>query len=243
MKILIPFILISILSFHSFAQDSFFEAVVVEGKSTLKLVPELITFSINLSVIDTNYTTCTELAMKEIERVKSEFAKNDIDKKLIQTVNYSIREEREHDPKSRKQIFKGYRASIPIIIKTQLDYSKNDLIFEIIKNNFKAAFNLNFSLSPKQIESVKEELIEMAVKDAKTKATQLAKSADIKLGRISKIQYGEPQTIRGFTQSNLELRNSSVRSMSSSYKMNIESLNPVEIEMQTNVMIAWKIEN
>jgi uncharacterized protein YggE len=82
----------------------------------------------------------------------------------------------------------------------------------------------------------------MAVKDAKTKAIQLAKSADIKLGRISKIQYGEPQTIRGFTQKNIELRNSSVRSMSSSYKMNIESLNPVEIEMQTNVMIAWKIE-
>ena len=242
MKYIISLILISILSFHSFAQDSFCENIVVEGKSSVKQVPEMITFSINLSVTDTNYTNCTELAIKEIERVQSEFTKNDIDKKLIQTVSYSIREEREHDPVLRRQVFKGYRATIPVRIKTNTDYSKNDLIFEIIKNNFKANFTLNFSLSPKQIESVKEKLIEMAVKDAKTKALQLAKSADIKLGRVSKIQYGEPQTIRNFTQSKYELRRSTMQNESHSTGMNIESLNPIEVEMHTNVMLAWEIE-
>lgn len=244
MKNLFPLTLALIwfLSFNSTAQDSFCEAVVVEGKSSVKLVPEMITFSINLSVADTNYTKCTELAIEEIERVKSEFTKNDIDKKLIQTVNYSIREEREHDPVLRRSVFKGYRATIPIIIKTELDYSKNNKIFEIIKNNFKANFNLNFSLSPNQIENVKKELIDLAVKDAKSKAKQLAKSAEIKLGKVSKIQYGEPQLIRNFTRSNYELRTSKMHMESAGHLMKIESLNPVEVEMQTNVILSWKID-
>lgn len=242
MKNLIPLILISILSFHSFAQDSFCENIVVEGKSSVKQVPEMITFSINLSVTDTNYTNCTELAIKKIEHVQSKFTKKGIDKKLIQTVSYSIREEREHDPVLRRQVFKGYRATIPIIIKTQLDYSKNDMIFEIIKNNFKANFNMRFSLSPKQIENVKIELIDLAVKDAKSKALQLTKSADIKLGKISKIQYGEPQLMQNFTRSNYELRTSKMFAISNEQRIKIESLNPIEIEMQTNVMLAWKIE-
>ncbi|NQU55526.1 MAG: SIMPL domain-containing protein [Bacteroidetes bacterium] len=242
MNKLVLFSLFAFISSLAFSQDPFCEAIVVEGKSSVRLVPEMITFSINLSVNDTNYANCTELAIKEIELVQSEFTSNCIDKKLIQTVNYSIREESEHDPQLRRQVFKGYRATIPIRIKTKVDYSKNDLIFEIIKNNFKANFNLNFSLSPKQVEGVKEKLIELAVKDAKEKAQQLAKSADIKLGKISKIQYGEPQTIRNFTRSNYELRYSTMQMESASSRMNIESLNPVETEMQTNVMLAWKIE-
>lgn len=244
MKNLYPIILtlISFLTLNLNAQDSFCEAVVVEGKSSVKQIPELISFSISLSARDTNYTKCTELALEQIERVKSEFTKNNIDNKLIQTVNFSIREEREYDPISRKQVFKGYRATIPIQIKTKVDYSKNNLIFEILKNNFKANFNLNFSLSPKQIEDVKKELIDLAVKDAKTKAKQLAESADIILGKVLKIQYGEPQTIRNFTRSNYELRSSKLQADTNSNTINIESINPIEIEMQTSVMLSWKIE-
>lgn len=244
MKNLFPIFLtlISFISLNVHAQDSFCEAVIVEGKSSVKQIPELITFSISLSARDTNYTLCTELAVEQIEKVKSEFTKNGIDTDLIQTVNFSVREEKEYDPITRKQVFKGYRATIPILIKTKVDYSKNNQIFEIIKNNFNANFNLNFNLSPNQIEAVKKELIDLAVKDAKAKAKQLAKSADIKLGKVSKIQYGEPQTIRNFTRTNYELRHSRAVDETATSTMNIESLNPVEIEMQTNVMVSWRIE-
>lgn len=170
---------------------------------------------------------------------------NNIDKELIKTLNYSIREIREHDYKTRKQVFKGYRAEIPVVIKTPTDYDKNDKIFEIIINNFNADFNLNFALTPEQIETAKQELISLAVEDAKEKATAIVQSAGVELGEISKIQYGEPRTIRNFTHANYDLLNSGqlVGISAESSRGITKTLKPAEIEMRTNIMIAWEIED
>lgn len=237
-----PFLLFLILAIAIpvFSQDNFCESIVVEGKSSVKMAPEIITFNINFSVKDTNYTKCADLALQKIERVKSQFIHNGIDKELIKTINYSIREEREHDRNLGKQVFKGYRADIPILIKTKVDNKQNDQIFEIIKNNFQADFRLNFELSPVQIEKIKKELIDLAVKDAKSKAQLLTQSAGVKLGQISKIQYGEPQSIRYFTRANYDLLHSS-QLESSSTKIGITALTPPDAEMRTTVMLSWKI--
>lgn len=241
MKKIIVLILFTAIYFPVFSQDNFCESIIVEGKSSVKMEPEIITFNINLSVKDTNYTQCAELALQKIEGVKSEFIKNGIDEKLIKTTNYSIREEREHDRNSGKQIFVGYRADIPVLIKTEVNNPLNDQIFEIIKTNFQADFRLNFELSPVQIEMIKKELIQLAVKDAKSKAEILAESAEVELGEISKIQYGEPQSVRNFTRSNYELRNS-ITLAGMSTKAGITTLTPPKSEMRTSVMIAWDIE-
>ena len=243
MKNLIFLFLFISTSFNTFSQDSFCEAIVVEGKSSIKMAPEIITFNINFSVVDTNYTRCAEMALQKIESVKSQFIKNSIDEELIKTNNYSIVEQREYDQVSRKQVFKGYRASIPILIKTEVDDPRNNQIFEIIKNNFQSNFNIKFDLSQIQIDTIKEKLIELAIEDANLKAQLLAKNSKIKLGRISKIQYGEPRTIRNFTHSNYELLNSGqLETMSSVHKAGITVLNPAKKEMRTSVMIAWMIE-
>jgi uncharacterized protein YggE len=241
MKNIILFILISFLSFHSFAQDSFCESIVVEGKSSVKLVPEQLIFNINMSVKDSNYTKCTNLAIEKIDLIKSQFTKNGIDKDLIKTQNYSIREIRKHDYKTQKSIFEGFEASIPITIKTSRDYNKNDQIFEIIKNNFEANFNLNFALTPEQIEAVKEKLITLAVEDAKQKVNVITKSTEVKLGKISKIQYGEPHTVRPYSNNYDLMKAGSMRAISSESSIT-ETINPDEVEMRTEIMIAWKIE-
>ena len=207
------------------------------------MAPEIITFNINFSVVDSNYIKCAEMALQKIESVKSYFIENYIDKDLIKTNDYSIVEQREYDQISRKQVSKGYRANIPIFIKTEVDNPKNNQIFEIIKSNFQSNFNINFHLSEIQIETIKEKLIELAVEDAKSKAQLLAKNSNVKLGKIGKIQYGEPRAIRNFTHSNYELINSSqLETMSSDRKLRITVLNPVKKEMRTSVMIAWMIE-
>jgi uncharacterized protein YggE len=241
MKNLVLLFICSVTSLTVFSQDPFCEAIVVEGKSSVKMAPEVITFNINFSVSDTNYTRCADLALQKIESIKARFAGNGIDEELIKTVNYSIREERERDRNTGQQIFKGYRADIPILIKTKVDNKQNNLIFEIIKNNFEANFRLNFVLSPNQIVRVKEELIELAVEDAKSKAQLLAKSAGIKLGEISKIQYGEPQTMRNFTRTNYDLLRSG-KLESDAEAVGISAFTPPDIEMRTNVIIAWRIE-
>ncbi len=226
-----------ILSTYSFAQGE----IVIEGKSSVKLIPEQLIFNINMSVKDTNYAKCTNLALEKIELIKSQFVNNGIDKNLIKTQNYSIREIRKHDYKTQKLVFEGFEASIPITIKTTRNYSKNDQIFEIIKNNFEANFNLNFALTPEQIEAIKEKLIELAVEDAKQKAKVVANSAEVELGKISKIQYGEPHSVRPYSYNNDLMKSGSLVAMAPESSIS-ETINPDELEMRTEIIIAWKID-
>lgn len=237
MKQLIALFILMTFSMASFAQGE----IVIEGKSSVKLIPEQLIFNINMSEKDSSYAKCTNLALEKIELIKSQFAKNGIDKELIKTQNYSIREIRKHDFKTQKSVFDGFEASIPITIKTTRDYNKNDTIFEIIKNNFEANFNLNFALTPKQIEAVKKKLIILAVEDAKQKAKVVAESAEIKLGEISKIQYGEPHSVRPYSYNNDLLKTGTLRAMAPESSIS-ETINPDEVEMRTEIIIAWKIE-
>jgi len=241
MKQLSLLILFTVLSFSLFSQQYKGELVEVQGKSSVKIKPEIINFNIDITVRDTNYSRCTDLAFEQMQAIKTRFKDLGIDEKLIKTMNYSIREEREYNRQLNKQVFIGYRADIPVMIKTQTDNPLNDKIFEFIKNNFNADFRVNFELSPEQIEKVKKELILLAVGDAEVKAKLLAESTEIKLGKISNIQYGEPQLIRNFSQTNYDL-NRSVQMESASAKVGISALTPPNIEMRTHVMLAWKIE-
>lgn len=194
-----------LFAIFSFSQDPFCETIVIQGQSSVKQTPELVVFFIEFTVRDTNFEQCANLALQKIESVKSQFIKNDLEEDLVKTVNYSISEENKPDNRSGQQIFIGYRARIPLSIKTNVSNPDASKIFEIIKSNFRSNFRINFELSENQIENIKEKLIELAVQDATSKAEILAENLNVKLGRISKIQYGDSQMVRDFTRSNYNL--------------------------------------
>lgn len=237
-KILIVMVLAALVG-SSYAQMC--DQIVVEGKSSVKMAPEQYNFNVRISVNDSNYTTCGNLALEAADKIAEEFEDKGIDKDLIKTQRYSIQEIRERDYKTNKMIFKGYRAEIPLTITTHTDYKKNDLIFEIIKNNFGANFSLNFALTPEQTDLVKERLISLAVKDAKEKSKVIAESADIELGEISKIQYGEPRLLRSFSNTSYDLQQNEVMIRGASSLKGTSVLNPSEIEMRTSIIISWRI--
>lgn len=226
----------------SFAQSSQASLLTVEGKSEVKLLPEEIWFNVAMTVKDTDYKTCSDLAVKKLAEIKSLFIENGIDKNLIKTNNYSIREIQRHDPEQRKMVSDGYQATIPLTVRTQRDYEKNDLIFKLIKENLESNFNLNFQLSEKQIAEVKEKLIKLAVDDAREKAGIIAYASGVELGKISAIQYGEPNIIGINNPPMLRKSEIMLRGMAASDEI-IDLLEPDEVKMGTNIIISWEIDN
>ncbi len=241
MKKIILSLAIVFFTLGSFAQDKQGGLITVEGKSSVKLAPEDISFTVNFSVKDENYKQCAEMSVEKMDKVKKLFIKNGIDEELIKTNSFSIHEVQKYDPELRKSVFDGYEANIPVTIRTKKDYEKNDKIFELIKDNLQSSFSLNFALSEEQMETVKEKLIQLAVEDAKQKATVIAQSAEVDLGKIKSIQYGEPRMIGSFN-TNMELMRAETMPLMNAAKADITSvLSPDEIEMRTNIVIAWEI--
>ncbi|WP_167605789.1 SIMPL domain-containing protein [Maribellus sediminis] len=224
----------------SFAQSAEKSLLTVEGKSEVKLLPEEIWFNVMMSVKDTDYKTCSDLAVQKLAEIKSLFTDNGIDKNLIKTNNYSIREIQRHDPELRKMVFDGYQATVPLTVRTKRDYDKNDLIFTLIKDNLESNFNLNFQLSEKQIAEVKAKLIKLAVDDAKEKAGIIAAASGVELSKISAIQYGEPNIIG--INNPPALRKSGLMMQAESYSEIIDLMEPDEVKMGTNIVISWEID-
>lgn len=241
MKKTILSLAIMLFAFGSFAQNNQNGILTVEGKSSVKLAPEEISFTVNFSVKNHDYKQCAEMSVEKMDEIKKLFIKNGIDEDLIKTNSFSIREVQKYDPQTRKSVFDGYEANIPVTIRTKKDYEKNDKIFELIKDNLQSNFNLNFALSEEQMEAVKEKLIKLAVEDAKQKAAVIAQSAELEIGKIKSVQYGEPRMI-GTYNTNMELMRAESLPLLSASKADITSvLSPDEIEMRTNIVIAWEI--
>lgn len=240
MKKVVLFMLLIAFTAPIFAQQQINPQITVEGKSSVKLMPEEISFTVNLSVKDSNYSNCADLAVEKLEKIKALFVENGIEEELIKTSRYSIREIQRHDPQLRQMVSDGYEASIPLTIQTKRDYKKNDLIFTIIKENIESSFSLNFSLSDEQRDSVKEKLIDLAVQDARQKAIIIAKSANVELGTITSIQYGEPRMIRGFNANNELMMARALPAMAADSKIT-DVLSPDEIEMRTEIVMSWQI--
>ncbi|WP_319267827.1 SIMPL domain-containing protein [uncultured Draconibacterium sp.] len=241
MKKTILSLAIMLFAFGSFAQNNQNGILTVEGKSSVKLAPEEISFTVNFSVKNDDYKQCAEMSVEKMDEIKKLFIKNGIDEDLIKTNSFSIREVQKYDPQTRKSVFDGYEANIPVTIRTKKDYEKNDKIFELIKDNLQSNFNLNFALSEEQMEAVKEKLIKLAVEDAKQKAAVIAQSAELEIGKIKSVQYGEPRMI-GTYNTNMELMRAESLPLLSASKADITSvLSPDEIEMRTNIVIAWEI--
>ena len=225
------------------AQDPFCETIVVEGKSSLKMTPEIISFHINFTLQNQDYSKCQELALDKIEKIKSDFEKDNIDQELIKTLHFSVRELTRREPETGKQVFEAYQAHIPMLVRTKYSNKEVPKIFELIKQNFKSDVRINFDLSDSQIEEMKEKLIELAVEDAKIKAGLLVKNLGYKLGNVSKIQYGEPRKIRNFTRTNYDLLTSQqLETASSTVRVSPKALNPAKVELRTTVMLAWGIK-
>lgn len=241
MKKIILSLAVVVFSLSSFAQENQDDVIVIEGKSTVKLVPEEISFTVNLSVKDSNYTRCADMAVEKLAKIKSLFIENGIDEELIKASSYSIREVQRHDPQLRKMVFDGYEANIPLTLKTQRDYEKNDLIFSLIKENVESNFNLSFGLSQEQRDAVKEKLIELAVQDAREKAEIIANSAGVKIRFIKRIQYGDARTIARMNDRELLTSGELPMKMMSTVSSITDVLSPSEVIMATNIIITWYI--
>ena len=216
--------------------------ITVEGKSSVKVMPEDLSFSVSLSEKDMDYATCAEMAVKKMEQIKQLFVDNGIDEELIKASNYSIRKVQKYDSKTRQQVFDGYEASIPLSIRTRRDYKKNDLIFDLIKDHLQANFNLSFLLSDEQTAAVKEKLITLAVEDARQKAQWITQSTGVKLGKLRSAQYGEPQLIGRLTNNTELMRVDAMPTMRKASTQITSVLSPDEMELQTRIVLAWDIE-
>lgn len=155
----------------------------VEGISTLKTEPDLITLYFR---VETNSSTSQEAKDKNaeiMERVRSNLKEKGIDEKNITTENFNIYPEYDWiDGKQQFRCFKAVHA-----FKVSLTAAQVDKIGRAIDGAIDGGAlidYINFELSREKQNEYKKIVLRQASEDAKAKAEALAMGLNKKLGRI-----------------------------------------------------------
>ena len=163
----------------------------VKGKGSVSVKPDMTRISFSISSKKMNYEDALKRSASDsnsLRQIAYELGFNEDSIKTdffeVEVLNESYRD-RNDDYKSR---FAGYRVNHGMKIEFESD---NELLGKFLGRISgclaKPQFGISFFV--KDTESVKNRLLEIAVEDARTKASVISKAAGVKLGVISNIEY------------------------------------------------------
>ncbi|MFK7900958.1 MAG: SIMPL domain-containing protein [Cyclobacteriaceae bacterium] len=211
----------------------------LSGQSKLKAKPDQANVSLYVSAkkktLGLTIQDMEEQTSKIIKRIKS----LGFSKEGIKTNNYNVREDYHFLNKKRSKI--GYKASQNIMLSFPYDAKKLDKFLTAFSDSDESAnLHFSFSLSESKRGEVKDELLELAVKDAKRKAQVIASAAGVELGTVLNIRYDmqnnnyQPQ-YRGREMAMM-------KSADGASNKTFSQMDLKEIELSDNISVIWEIK-
>ncbi len=225
------------ISLNSFAQ---LEANVirVQGNSIISEVPELMIVRITIISEDSIYSKCSEKLISNYNQIEKSFAKNGISKGELKSEGVNI--DKKYSWQDKGRVEDGYQGTISADLKLQYSAENLKMVMKTLGNkliNF--SYNISFDLSNEQKDKLLQQAIELAVKDAKSKAEYIAKSLNVELREIKDVNFGHSNGYGDLLRKNNEVY--FVAEDSNSMSKEGINLNPKKVSVEKSIDIVWNI--
>ena len=169
------------------AQDS--APLSVIGQSSLSLKPTRTVISYTVNSGQNSYVAAVEDMTKRVDELAAILTKLQFEEDEIVTSTFSIQEKFLYD--RGKRINDGYVATQ--VLRVAFAQDKKRLLEVLSKTTsglVNAEVGISFTLDDETKDQVELQLIEQAVRDAKTKAETIAKASGYKITGIKEMDYG-----------------------------------------------------
>ena len=214
-------------------QSGHVQTIFVNGSATVKGTPDLTGVYINIHEEDLDYQKCLDEALTVLTNLTNSFTKAGFDEKELKTSNVDVREKIRWQ--EGKEIRMGYQASASVSIEFPFSNEILKKVFDLLSDySNKVNYHIGFKLSEEKEEQLIQKALQLAVKDARSKAEILVKASEVELGKIIEIQYGQPET----GQKYLESASFAARAQSDASRPDI---NPSEVSITEEISIRWEI--
>lgn len=163
----------------------------VSGRGVVSAAPDLIKASVRMEGVCDTYERAAAAFEACFEGLKASIAEGGFSPKELKTVDFGIntfyRDERSEN-NVWNRIFGGYKFSHSLEIAFSND-SRLMGAFVAALSKCESVENFGFAYAVRDLEKLKNEAVEKAVVDARSKAVVLADAAKIRLGRILSVIY------------------------------------------------------
>jgi len=166
--------------------------------------------------------------------VMSNLMGNGIEKKDIQTQNYSIQQVTRWDDKNQQQVILGYRVSNMVVAKIRaLDKVGNIIDMAVTAGGDLIRVN-GISFSVEKPEKYYVQVRELAMNDAKAKAEQIAKLSGVTLGKPTYVSENSYAPATAYPQA--------VFKDSAGAAAPTTPISPGETDINLSVQVAYAIQ-
>lgn len=213
----------------------------VTGKGILSVKPDMTRITMKLEKVLKNYEETFKESSENTEYLKNELEKLGFAKELIKTVSFDV-DTKYYNYKDSygeyKSRFEGYKYKHELKLEFPSD---NDLLGKVLYTVANSKVNPEFSISyfVKDQEGIKNQLLELAVKDGSRKAEILSHAAGVSLQELQIIDYSWGRVEFESQPLDIVKKEMCFRSPQESYDMNIE---PDDIEADETVTMVWTIK-
>lgn len=180
-------LLLMLFAIPSYGQGS--QELEVKGFGRLSAQPDLGVLSIELTTIQLEFSSTVSQLNADFEKVIQHLEKIGFSKEDLKTSNYGVRENTVY--RRGTSYDSGFVGNQSIVVEFDNQKEKLAKIIDSFTNSpVEAKFNFSFTISPEKRENLRNEIIKIAISDAKQKARLIAETSGRQLGKIKEIKYG-----------------------------------------------------
>jgi len=214
--------------------------IVIKGVGKATAAPDLVAIEMQLETSEPQYEATMQHAAASIERLREAIEAAGLEGKTLKTTSFNINTKNEsyQDEGTWRQRFVGYSCSHRLRLEFDLDMGLLGKVLGAIAG-CEANPNFNIRFTVKDPSAVSQQLLDSAVQNAKWKAEILARSSEVSLGQIQRIDYSWSD-IHLYSKTDMRM-NDIVPLAAAPDAFNIE-IEPEDIKLSDTVTVVWEIE-
>lgn len=206
----------------------------IQGTGRMKVHPDQTTVLVQVASTNTEAGRAVQLVSEQLEQLLKKIQQAGFEKNEIKTSQFYLQENNEW--RDGRMFRNGYTARQTLEVTFALDPKRMTRLTNVFADTPEGVtFQFAFGLSDKLQQQVKEELIRRAMQDAREKGAVIARSANIRLGIIRRIEYGS-QEVRPYEQA--DMRANTMRQQEAQFpQTDIQ-----DMELSDQIRVVWTIE-
>lgn len=215
--------------------------ITVTGKGSIHVVPDVTRLEISLVSIHDNYEEAYAQAKENTDKLNGIMSELSLPKTLPKTIRLDIEKktQSEYDKYNhyKGEKFLGFELDHRVKIDLGMDNVLINSVIKLIGKELKQA-EINIGYTVKDPRPSELKMLERAVKDAKEKASIMAKACGCKLGLVKSIDYSEHE-IHIYSQAR------QIHGADEAACCEPESLDitPDDLSVSDSVTVVWYLSN
>lgn len=163
-------------------------SVTVNGSCLRSVQPDRGSITVTAQYQDADLQKAAKRATESYEKLRQAVQKLGLKNAELNTSEYDLAEVREWE--KERQVSKGFRARMGLTVTTSETSRLGEIILLAGRQGLREVSRLQTFLSPERQKIEREACLEEAVKNAKSKAEAIAKSASARIGKVLTVIEG-----------------------------------------------------